>query len=310
MSKKLRSAISIVLVLITIVFAVIYIADHRPLITQLKHTPLLVSLTVLALYGVMFGVLMLILSASVRICRTKLGKKEHAQLNSHSLFINFFIPGQGGPAYRGIYLNKKHNLRAKNYVIVTLMYYGFYAVVSIALLLISSRPWWQIIGAILLAAAFSLFVINKYSSRIKLNKHSLVLSPINLMYLFLATVLQSLVQLSIYGVELHNVDAHIKLSQVITYTGAANLALFVSLTPGAIGIRETFLIFTEHLHHISSANIIVANIIDRSVYLVFLLMLLVITFGGQALIKYKTGSKPVLNSKIKLDMSSQEPESN
>jgi uncharacterized membrane protein YbhN (UPF0104 family) len=300
MSKKMRSTISVVLVLITIIFAVVYIAGHRSLITQLKHTPLLVSLSVLALYGLMFGVLMLILSASVRICRTKLGERENAQLNSHSLFINFFVPGQGGPAYRGFYLNKRHKLRVKHYIIVTLMYYGFYAIVSIALLLINSRPWWQIIGAIILAAAFSLFVINKYSSRIKLDKHALDLSPVNLMYLFIATVLQSMVQVAIYSVELHNVDAHIRLSQVITYTGAANLALFVSLTPGAIGIRETFLIFTEHLHHISSANIIVANIIDRSVYLIFLLILLIIAFGGQALLKSRTittvsNSNPELN---------------
>jgi uncharacterized membrane protein YbhN (UPF0104 family) len=111
----------------------------------------------------------------------------------------------------------------------------------------------------------------------------------NVMLLFLATVLQAIVQVTIYAVELHSVNHHISLSQIITYTGAANLALFVSLTPGAIGIRESFLIFTEHLHHISSANIILANVIDRSVYLIFLLILVVLVSIWQ--IKNKWDSK-------------------
>src|SRR5581483_313742 len=68
----------------------------------------------------------------------------------------------------------------------------------------------------------------------------------------------------------HTVDRNVALHQAITYTGAAQLALFVGLTPGAIGIRESFLILTERLNHIASSVIVEANVIDRAVYLVFL----------------------------------------
>jgi uncharacterized membrane protein YbhN (UPF0104 family) len=74
-------------------------------------------------------------------------------------------------------------------------------------------------------------------------------------------------------VQLNAVDPGITASQVAVYTGAANLALFVSFTPGAIGFRESFLVFTQQLHHISNSTIVAANTIDRSVYVLMLLIL-------------------------------------
>jgi uncharacterized membrane protein YbhN (UPF0104 family) len=234
----------------------------------------------------MFGVLLIILDANLRLCRLKLNLIENVKLNSHSLLINFFVPGQAGPAYRGAYLYKRHKLRIKNYVITTLMYYFFYAIVSVFLLLVAKLPWWQTAGALVVVSCTGLIAIRQYSARVKLKADSLDLNPAKISYLFLATILQALVQLTIYSIELHGANSHISLSQIITYTGAANLALFVALTPGAIGIRESFLIFTEHLHHISSANIIYANVIDRSVYLIFLLILVALTLSWHAINKF------------------------
>jgi len=233
-----------------------------------------------------------IFSASINVCNKKIPQKENAELNAHSLFINFFIPGQGGPVYRGIYLLKKHKLKIKNYLAATILYYVFYAIVSIFLLLASIRPWWQTIGLTIVLGVCGIFAASKYSKRLKVRKDALNLSPRSLLYLFLATVLQAAVQVIIYSVELHSVNSHIHFSQVVTYTGAANLALFVGLTPGAIGIRETFLIFTRHLHHISSANIILANVIDRSVYLIFLIVLLIVTVTLQFRGKIRLRSLP------------------
>jgi uncharacterized membrane protein YbhN (UPF0104 family) len=279
MSKKLRPLLSLVLLLAFLGVGVFYIARHRSLLTQLSKTPLSISAVVFLLYALMVGVLVLILSASVRICRTPISPSENTLLNSHSLFINFFIPGQGGPAYRGLYLYKRHKLRVKDYIIVTLLYYAIYAVINVFLLLVLNRPWWQTVLGVAVAGLISWLVVSRYTRRAGLEAKALDFSPINLAYLIGAALMQAILQIIIYHVELHSVNSHIKLTQVITYTGAANLALFVSLTPGAIGIRESFLIFTRHLHHISSANIIVANVIDRSVYIVFLLVLLLLTVG-------------------------------
>jgi len=74
---------------------------------------------------------------------------------------------------------------------------------------------------------------------------------------------------------------------VVIYTGAANFALFVSITPGAIGFRESFLLFSQHLHHIDSSTIVAANLIDRSVYIVLLLLLAAGIFGTHAQRRFK-----------------------
>lgn len=282
MNKKLRTFISLVLLALAISIGVNYLLGHRHLLSQLSHTPWQVSAEVFGLYICLFGALLVILSATLKICRLTLSVRENVILNAHTLLINFFMPGQGGPAYRGIYLNRKYRLRVKNYVVVTLLYYVIYGIISVLLLLAGSRPWWQTIPTVMVAAAGGIVAFKLYSKRFKVGPDALHFTPQTIIYLCLATGLQALIQGIIYGVELHSVAHHITLSQVITYTGTANLALFVALTPGAIGIRESFLIFTQRLHHISSGTIILANVIDRSVYLAFLLVMAAVVLGLHA----------------------------
>jgi uncharacterized membrane protein YbhN (UPF0104 family) len=296
MQKRLRPLISIVLLAAALLAGAYYLADHQQLLRQLVHTPLVVSLTVFGLYIAMFGVLMLILAASLRICHLSLTGRENGLLNAHSLFVNFFVPGQGGPAYRGAYLYKRHRLKIKSYIFVTLLYYLMYAVISIFLLFVSSRPWWQTLLAALIAFGIGMATVRRYSQKKKFDMQALDLRPVNVLYLFLATALQAVVQVMIYAVELHNVDLHITLWQTITYTGAANMALFVALTPGAIGIRESFLILSERLHHISSAHIVLANLIDRSVYIIFLLCLVMLVLIRQLTSKRQTTGDKMLTS--------------
>jgi len=97
-----------------------------------------------------------------------------------------------------------------------------------------------------------------------------------------ATAIQITAVAAAYAVELHIVGAHASLRQVLAYTGVANLSLFVSLTPGAIGIRESFLLFSTNLHHIARADIIAASLIDRAIYLAFLGLLFILAVGLHA----------------------------
>ena len=189
------------------------------------------------------------------------------------MIVNFFIPGQGGPAYRGAYLYKIHNLKVKKYILATLIYYGIYALISFLFLFMFNLTIWQTLLIALFILLISYLVIRRFTKSSHLKTRDLTINFKTIGLLFIATLIQLLIQAVIYGVELHTINSKIHLTQVITYTGAANLALFVSLTPAAIGIRESFLIFSEKLHHISTANIISANIIDRSVFIVFLLTL-------------------------------------
>ena len=286
MNRRLRTILAILLICLTAVAFGYYINHNRYLLTQLSHTHSSTIIWLLLLYGAWFIALCLIVWASIRICQKNLAPKEGFLLNAYSTMVNFFVPGQGGIVVRGAYLKKIKKLKVRNYIYVTLIYYMFYAIISSLLLLAASRPFWRTIGAAIVVGGISLVIIYLFIKRSHIKTSELATTKTNLSYLFFATLLQAIIQLAIYGVELHSVNQHISLSQIITYTGAANFALFVALTPGAIGIREAFLLFTRHLHHISSANIVAANIIDRAIFIIVLLVLFALTLGFHT--KYKS----------------------
>ena len=77
----------------------------------------------------------------------------------------------------------------------------------------------------------------------------------------------------------------------MSYTGAANFALFVSLTPGAIGIRESFLFFSQRLNHITNAAIVGANVLDRTVYVIFLglIFIVLLIIRGKTIFSFRQG---------------------
>lgn len=280
MIKLPKRAINITLILATLIAAVYYFSKHPNLLRELGHIPLSVFLTVFGLYVVMFVVLVLIFITTLNIVNKRLRLKENVLLNAYSMFINFFIPGQTGPAFRAYFLNKNYKLKVLDYGLATIVYYLFYGLVSVILVFAGSKAWWITLCVAVVIILAGVIGFKLYMRKFKHER--LNLSPKVLVYLLGATILQSLLQATIYFVELHSINHGIRVNQVLTYTGAANLALFVALTPGAIGIRESFLLLTERLHHISAGNIILANVIDRSVFISFLLVLGVVIFAVKA----------------------------
>ena len=220
---------------------------------------------------------MLVTVAVLRLCNIKISLKDSILLNSYTAVINFFGPLQSGPAFRAVYVKKKFNLSLKKYAIATIVYYFFFALFSGIFLISGILKWW-LVPLIILFILCSLFVIRtkRFKERFE---------AINLKYwylLALATFLQVAIVSIIYFVELHTLSPSITFSQAIIYTGAANFALFVSITPGAIGFREAFLVFTRRLSHVTGGLIVSANILDRAMYLLFLLFLVVLILATHA----------------------------
>lgn len=289
MKKRVRLAIGLLLIAATIAIFAIYLHGHTNLLSELRHVSPVTAIWLLVLYVAWLGALVLILQVALYICRSSISVEENILLNAYSTLTNFFVPGQGGIALRGVYLKKKHNLRVRDYVTSMLLYYACYAIVSAFMLLTPSRPWWQSILGILIVAGTMVFGVRWYMERLQSQKDRLNIRLPSIVFLLVATIVQAIIQVVIYLVELHSVNRSISLGQAITYTGAANFALFVALTPGAIGIRETFLVFSQRLHHISTANIVDASIIDRAIFLVFLGILFVLTLALHAKNKLQVG---------------------
>ena len=282
MKKNLRIIITIGLLLAAVVVFGFYISKHSYLIDRLKHISPLIIIWLVLLYSLWFLALSLIIKYSLAMCRKSIGSSENVLLNAYSVIVNFFLPGQGGPAVRGAYLYKKHKLKIRLYIFVTLVYYLIYGLVNSILAFSDTSLWWLLIPIIIGSIALGIIGGRKYLSRFKIQISEIEINFKVICYLFLATVFQVLIVLAINFVELHSVNSSISMRQMIVYTGVENLAIFVALTPGAIGIREAFLIFSRKLHHISVANIISASIIDRAIFLIVLAILLIFVIATHA----------------------------
>lgn len=279
--KRLKFVLALVLLVATVLVFVRYAATHPEVLERLKDTNPALMVLLLICYGVWFFALVWYLGISVRMYGKSMTRQENVLLSAYSSLLNFFGPGQSGPAFRGLYLKKRHGLPLKKYIFTTLLYYGFYAILSALLLCAGSRPWWQTVLAVAAAGGVSYVVIRRYARRAKVQQEPGV-NLRNLTLLFAATVLQVGIQAIIFYIELRDVSGSVSVSQALTYTGAANFALFVSITPAAIGIREAFLVFSQNLHHIGSTVIVAANVIDRAMYLLLLGVLFILVLALHA----------------------------
>lgn len=272
--------LGLVIIVLTFGAFAYYLTKHPAVVDEILSVHPATTLLLLVLYIGMTGTLMLVLSSQLLLYKKTMGVQENFLLNAYSSLINFFGPGQSGPGLRAIYLKKKYGVKLRQYFVATLLYYACFAVISACFAFIGSRPWWQTVLVVLAAAGMSAGVIYWATHR-RRQTDTVPISKL-LISLFLATLLQLVLQAIIFYVELRSIDNTISVSQVITYTGVANFALFVALTPGAIGIRESFLLFSEGLHHISHGTVIAASVLDRAVYLVFLGVLFMLVISMHA----------------------------
>jgi uncharacterized membrane protein YbhN (UPF0104 family) len=231
----------------------------------------------------MLAVLVLLGDATLRMCGKRLPRKELFLLTSYSSIANFFGPLQSGPGVRAVYLKTRHQVRLRDYTLVSLLALGLFAFFSALFLLVGTRPWWQTLLVLLLVAAFSWFVIRLFKKRDKKPEQSHLTFRSNILAaLVILTFLQVVITVAWYFVELHAVDTHVSLREAMSYAGAANFSLFVSITPDAVGIREAFLVFSQHIHHVPTSDIVSANVIDRASYVIFLGLLFILVMSMHA----------------------------
>jgi uncharacterized membrane protein YbhN (UPF0104 family) len=275
--RYIRASLALIVIVATVIGFVYYFRHHPEVGDQLGRTsPGLIALLLVLYFGVIVA-LALMNESTVRLCRVKMKLSESFLLTAYTAVINFFGPLQSGPAVRAVYLKKKYSINLKNYGIATLVYYFFFAAFSGLFLLSGVLHWW-LVPLIVLGLLVMIAILKSPQFGPKLRKLDLG----NWYYLAAATLLQVALTAVIYYAELHSIDPSISLNQAIIYTGAANFAMFVSITPGAIGFREAFLVFSQNLHHVPNSTIVAANILDRAVYIILLILLAVFIFGFHA----------------------------
>ncbi|MWB99232.1 hypothetical protein [Agromyces seonyuensis] len=230
-----------------------------------------------------FGVLV----STVRLGGATLPVRESFLLTVYSTVSNFFGPMQSGPGIRAVYLKSRIGMRFRDYLLATVYYFFVFGVLNAAMLFVRNLPW---LSAVIVLVGAVVVVIA--ALRIGLG-HAwpwiLAIAAVTVVQLVLMTV--------IFGVEIASVAGAgvYDPAQIIAYSGSANLSLFVSITPGAIGIREAFLVFAQGLHGVPLDVIVSAGIVDRAFYALFLGALFAISsfFHLGRLLRPKQDAEPV-----------------
>ncbi len=285
-----RLIISTIIFVLTIAAFANYVRLHPEYLSQLHDIQPLWLILIVGANLVAFFALNLLYDVLVRMTGNRLPSKENLLLTIYSSIANFFGPLQSGPGVRAGYLRAKHKVSLKAYFIVTLFYYAIFAIINAFFLLIGTRPWWQAALASLAVAAISIAVIRYSAAKRKKELKLLVLTPTLISSLIVLTLMQVVFIGIRFYFALQAAGADVSIGQAMSYTGAANFAVFVSFTPDGIGIREAFLLFAQNLHHVSVSDIVTANIIDRASYLLFLGVLFIAAISMHAKDKLKIGS--------------------
>ena len=264
-----KQVVGINLIIVFLVLFGYYIALHPSIIKVVLGINPLVGILIFILY---FGVILTnfaIMQNSVMLLGKKLPARSGLLLTMYSSVVNFFGPLQSGPGIRAVYLKTKVGLRIRDYGLTMLFYYAAFGAVNISLLFINTIWWLTVVG--LIGAIILAVVGTRLLKRTSLGRFVTLV--------FVITLIQIVCMIIIYTAELRSIDAsaHFTILQTIAYTASANLSLFVALTPGGIGIREVFLIFAQSLHHIQLSVIVAAGVLDRALYIIFLLIIFIVS---------------------------------
>jgi hypothetical protein len=269
--KAHKKFLSLSIIVLFFAFFGYYIVLNPSVLRAVIQVGPLVALSVLILYFLVLLTNVAIMHIAIRLHDKHMPLGQNFLLVIYSSLVNFFGPLQSGPGVRAVYLKAKLGLRIRDYTYATLVYYLAFGLLNLSLLFITVSVWITLAGFVI-AGVFTMLASRFFSSP---RKRTYALG------IFIATLVQVILMVSIYTVELQAVSTtqSLTLLQTASYTGSANLSLFVSLTPGGIGVREAFLVFTQSLHQVQLSSIVASGIVDRALYIILLGILFIVSSG-------------------------------
>ena len=278
---RFRRPLTILVLIVTFGVFILYIYKNPSVIQTVLHVNFFTAIVINAGYILNLLANAVVLVYSLRYIRKNIPLVDALAVTGYSSVVNFFGPLQSGPGFRAVYLKRVYDVGIKKYGVTVLIFYLFFGiinagVVAIAWLWKSTNIWLMLLlllcGMIAVATLLRSKKVTSLLSRIRFSNR-------NILMIFLGALLLVAAVFITYFAELSYVNSAIDYTQGIIYSSVANLSLFVSLTPGAIGFRESFLMFSQSLHGISTQDIISASIIDRAYNIFFLLIVFIAASG-------------------------------
>lgn len=220
---------------------------------------------------------------------------ESFYISTISSIGNYFGPFLGGAGVRAVYLKKKHKLPyshfmatlSGNYVIVILLNAAL-GLVALAFLQPNMKDVNTMISILFLLGMLmfsGLFItigvpkslIVRIKSNSKIPRVSKIISQMSegwneitsnkklLLELSLLTVINFILSVLLVQVELAAIGLNLGLWNAVFYSVLGTVSLFLSFTPGALGIKEAVLVFASSIIGLTGAEIFALAVIDRGI---------------------------------------------
>lgn len=300
MPKMRRNKLlSIILVVIFIALFANYFADHRQDFSSLfQLNPYLITVAALG-YLSSFFANGLFIKTIVEPFGKRIPYREAYYVSLLSSIGNYFGPLMGGTGIRAVYLKKKAGIKYTdfistlygNYVIVFFVA-AVFGIFSLFLLHdnVSANAFYPLALFFVGTAIGLIMVMDKTTHRFfeKILKKffksdGLVLRIFNSWLKILnypgmvksllgVSVLNLLILMLINYVEFKMVGISLSLGALMLYAVLGSFSILISLTPGALGIREGIYLLTAGVIGVTSNEILAVALIDRSIQ--FLVMVL------------------------------------
>jgi uncharacterized protein (TIRG00374 family) len=227
-----------------------------------------------------------------------------------SSFGNYFLPLTGGAVLRAVYLKKQHALSYKSFISISYGLYiiSFLATSSLSLIALAylyfAENIFSLSLTLVMAAIFvftaslsttkwradtfiieffekllgnrALFINRKLQPIIQGWRDLLELREILRMLVF-TTIIAILIRVLFYYMAFAALGVSTSLVYMIIFTMLISLSLYLTITPGSLGIRETLLILYSGTLTISESDILAVNLLDRG-SIFFILVLLFLAF--------------------------------
>ena len=289
---KRNSLLSSALVLVFLGLFVHYFFNHTEDFKQiLSLNPILLGV-VAACFVLALFINGLAIKILIKPFDKHLSTRDSFYVSVISSIGNYFGPMMGGTGLRALYLKKKVDLNYSDFAstlygtyVITFLVSAVFGLISLALLYESfGKTTYLWLSAFFVAITVCLVWIiisarrakqRKLMSRIpviggtltKINTSwsKIVLHKSMITTLVRLTVINLAILMAINYTEFLLIDVNISFGSLMLYSILGSFSILISLTPGALGIREGLFLVNGELLGLTSAQILLVAVIDRGV---------------------------------------------
>lgn len=301
MKNKFKQYAGPTLTLLIIFLFVLYLSNNIDDVRRLTH----LNLWFVAVAGAFFTLAIATNGAFTKLIVKPLGisisLREGVYLAIISSVGNFFAPAGVGYGMRAVYLKRKYGLSYAHYSSTLSAYYVLLILVNsiIGLLCLfslggsSAKSYYLIMvgffAAILLSATLLLVRVPRVATRKR--EHALTQKIITFFYnashgwhaisrnrtlmiqlclmTFFSTILNVVVAWAIVG----SLGLNVPFPAIVLYTVLGLLSMFISITPGNVGIKEVVVLFSASVMTLTLNEVLLLSVVERSIVVLVLLVL-------------------------------------